>query len=125
MDDLASAMAGEEDVLMLGGGNPAHIPEILAFFQDRLQRIAQRPAELAQIIGNYSSPGGDKRFISALAELIREHYGWDISARNIALTAGSQASFFLLFNTFAGEFTGGRKSRCYCPWLLSILVTRK
>ncbi|MBT4888297.1 MAG: valine--pyruvate transaminase, partial [Rhodospirillales bacterium] len=35
MEDLGDAMAGEQDVLMLGGGNPAHIPEMLAFFQDR------------------------------------------------------------------------------------------
>lgn len=40
MEDLGNAMAGDDDVLMLGGGNPSHIPEVLAFFQDRMQRIA-------------------------------------------------------------------------------------
>ena len=26
MDDLGAALSGEREVLMLGGGNPAHIP---------------------------------------------------------------------------------------------------
>ena len=115
MDDLADAMAGNQDVLMLGGGNPAHIPEVLAFFQDRLQRIADKPAELTQIIGNYSSPQGDKQFIAALADLINEQYDWGISSENIALTSGSQASFFLLFNTFAGEFENGEHKQILLP----------
>ena len=51
MEDLGDAMAGDANVHMLGGGNPAHIPEVLAFFQDRMQRIASRPAEMASIIG--------------------------------------------------------------------------
>ena len=103
MEDLGEAMAGGTDMLMLGGGNPAHIPEVQAFFQDRMQRIAARPAEFAHIIGNYDPPKGDKRFIGAVADLIREEYGWDIGPQNIALTAGSQAGFFLLFNMFTGE----------------------
>ncbi len=28
MDDLGLALAGSQDILMLGGGNPAHIPAV-------------------------------------------------------------------------------------------------
>ena len=56
VEDLGDAMLGEQDVLMLGGGNPAHIPEMLAFFQDRMQRIVESPAEFAHIVGNYGPP---------------------------------------------------------------------
>jgi len=115
MEDLGDAMAGDEDVMMLGGGNPAQIPEMLAFFQDRMERIIQNPAEFAHIIGNYDPPKGDRRFIIALAALLREEYGWDLGPENIALTAGSQAGFFMLFNMLAGEFENGERRHVLLP----------
>jgi len=115
MEDLGDAMAGDKEVLMLGGGNPAHIPEVLAFFQDRMQRIADNPTELARVIGNYDPPKGDKQFIAALARLIRQQFGWDVGPENIVLTAGSQAGFFILFNSLAGEFENGGRKRILLP----------
>ncbi len=115
MEDLGDAMAGDQDVLMLGGGNPAHIPEVQAFFVDRMQRIIENPAEFAHIIGDYDPPGGNKQFIRALSDLLRNEYGWDIGPKNIALTAGSQSSFFLLFNTLAGEFENGERKQILLP----------
>jgi valine--pyruvate aminotransferase len=100
---------------MLGGGNPAHIPEMLAFFQDRMQRIIEKPAEFAHIIGNYDPPKGDKQFIVALSDLFRKEYAWDIGPENIALTAGSQAGFFMLFNMLAGEFENGERKQILLP----------
>ncbi len=115
MEDLGDAMAGDQDVLMLGGGNPAHIPEVLTVFKDRMTRIAQKPSEFAHIIGNYDPPKGDKRFIAAMARLMKQQYGWDIGPENIVLTAGSQAGFFLLFNMLAGEFENGEHKHILLP----------
>jgi len=115
MDDLGSAMAGDADVLMLGGGNPGHIPAVQQYFHERMQRILEDPAEFAHVIGNYDSPQGEKKFIEALAEYFRKESGWDITSRNIALTAGSQAGFFLLFNMFGGEYKGGSHKRVLLP----------
>ena len=102
MEDLGEAMAGTGPRLMLGGGNPAHIPELESFFQERMQRLVQNPAEFSHFIGNYDPPKGETRFIEALAGLFRGEYGWDIGPENIVLTAGSQSAFFLLFNMLAG-----------------------
>ena len=33
MDDLGNALAGSEPVLMLGGGNPARLPEVHATYE--------------------------------------------------------------------------------------------
>ena len=41
----------------------------------------------------------------AVASLLRRRYGWDIGPDNIALTSGSQTSFFYLFNLIS-EFGG-------------------
>ena len=38
MDDLGAAMAGG-NMLMLGGGNPAHIPAVQARFRQRMEEI--------------------------------------------------------------------------------------
>ncbi|HSR63665.1 MAG TPA: valine--pyruvate transaminase [Gammaproteobacteria bacterium] len=115
MYDLGSAMAGDAEVLMLGGGNPGHIPAVQQYFHERMQRILEDPAEFAHIIGNYDSPQGEKKFIEALAEYFRKESGWEITSRNIALTAGSQAGFFLLFNMFGGEYGDGSHKRILLP----------
>lgn len=115
MNDLGEAMAGKRDIRMLGGGNPAHIPEVQAFFQDRMQRLLDQPGEFARVIGDYDPPQGNLRFLEALADLLNREYGWGLSADNVALTTGSQSAFFLLFNMFAGEFAGGRRKRILLP----------
>ena len=118
MQDLGEAMAnGGEDVCMLGGGNPASIPAINDYLQQRMQAILDEPGRFAQVIGNYDSPQGEQHFIQALVELLRREYGWDISTNNIALTAGSQAAFFMLFNLFGGEFPDGSHRRIMLPMI--------
>lgn len=115
MDDLGEAMAGGQKVLMLGGGNPAHIAEVQSLFRDRMQRIVDKPAEFAHVVGNYDPPQGDRVFLEALAELLNLEYGWGLTSNNIALTVGSQSSFFLLFNAFAGEFADGGVKKILLP----------
>jgi len=115
MEDLGSALSENKDMLMMGGGNPSHIPEVQQFFHDKMQRVLDRPAEFAHMIGDYDSPQGDKPFLEAIAELLSKENGWDINSNNVALTAGSQAGFFLLFNIFAGECTDGIKRQILLP----------
>ncbi len=115
MDDLGEAMAGERDVLMLGGGNPAHIPEVQAFFRERMQQILDEPGEFARVVGDYDPPRGSMKFLDALADLLNREYGWGLTAENVALTTGSQAAFFLMFNMFAGEFAGGATRKILLP----------
>ena len=115
MDDLGSAMSGDRDILMLGGGNPGHIPQVQQFLQERLQRILDNPAEFAHVIGDYPSPQGDQKFLEALAALFRNEMGWDVGPANIALTSGSQSGFFLLFNMLGGEYADGTVRQILLP----------
>ncbi len=115
MDDLGTAMASGSETLMLGGGNPAHIPEVQAFFRARMQSLLDAPDEFARIIGNYGSPQGDRAFLTAVAELLNREYGWGLSADNVTVTNGSQSAFFLLFNMLAGKFAGGPARRILLP----------
>lgn len=114
MDDLGSALAGG-DMLMLGGGNPAHIPEVQERFRQRMMEILAEPRGFETMIGNYDGSRGNEAFIQALAEMLRITFGWDITAKNIVLTNGSQNAFFCLFNLFAGEMPDGSKKKILFP----------
>ncbi len=115
MDDLGRALDGDRPMLMLGGGNPSHIPAVQALFRKRMEEILAQPGEFERTIGDYDTPQGCRRFIEALAQLFRKEFGWDIGPQNIALTNGSQNSFFFLFNLFAGRHAGRRRKRILLP----------
>jgi len=115
MDDLGASLASDRNFLMLGGGNPAHIPAVQAHFRRRVEALLAADGELERAIGNYSPPQGDAEFTAALADLLRREYGWNVHAGNIALTNGSQTSFFILFNLLAGEFADGRRKKILLP----------
>lgn len=117
MEDLGDFNSGEENVLMLGGGNPAHIPEVQQFLQERLQRIASDPVEFAKIIGNYDPPRGETSFLFDLVKLLNSEYGWALETKNIALTSGSQSAFFLLFNMYSGEYEDSSRKKILLPML--------
>jgi valine--pyruvate aminotransferase len=114
MDDLGAAMAGD-DMLMLGGGNPAHIPAVQNRFRQRMEEILDEPQGFETMIGNYDGSRGNAAFIEALAEMLRETFGWEVGPENIALTNGSQNAFFCLFNLFAGEMPDGSKKKILFP----------
>lgn len=115
MDDLGDALVADPAPLMLGGGNPAHVPEVQAIFKKRMETILSTPGEFERIIGNYDTPQGAKAFIGALAELFRNDFGWKVGPENIALTNGSQNAFFSLFNLFAGKFDRSSSKQILLP----------
>lgn len=113
MDDLNDGLRNP-DAIMLGGGNPAQIPEMVDYFK-QLNEAMLASGELTAAMTNYDGPQGKNIFIQALADLLKATYGWNISAKNISLTNGSQSAFFNLFNLLAGEFDGGRHKKILLP----------
>ena len=107
MDDLAEGLA-QPGMIMLGGGNPARIPEAIALFETVLGKLSES-GKLVSTLANYDAPQGKASFLETLADFFQQQYGWKISSRNIALTHGSQSSFFILFNSFAGRTGCGFK----------------
>ncbi len=111
MEDLGGARHG---TLMLGGGNPARIPAVEAVYARRLAEIAADAGQFGRFAAAYAAPGGDLGFRATIAAALADRYGWPLTARNVALTGGSQTAFFALFNLMAGERDGGR-SRILLP----------
>jgi alanine-alpha-ketoisovalerate/valine-pyruvate aminotransferase len=48
MDDLGDAMVSDPAPLMLGGGNPAHIPEVQNIFRQRMEAILSKSGEFRE-----------------------------------------------------------------------------
>lgn len=119
MDDLGHALAlGGDEIRMLGGGQPAHIPVMDARWRQRLSEIVANEGELEHMLGNYEPPAGNLSFRAAVAGLFREKFGWQVGVENIGVTMGGQTAFFFLFNALAGRFMPiVRKKSCCLSYL--------
>ncbi len=115
MADLGQAMTTDQEIFMLGGGNPGHIPQVQARLRQRMEAILANDNEFERLVGNYDAPQGEKDFVEALAGLLRRECGWDVQPENVALTNGSQITFFYLFNLFAGAFADGSHKKILLP----------
>ncbi|MCZ4296055.1 valine--pyruvate transaminase [Vibrio sinaloensis] len=113
MDDLNDGLR-TPGAIMLGGGNPAAIPAMLEDFRQTSEEMLAS-GELIAAMANYDGPQGKDAFVKALANLLKETYGWDISEKNISLTNGSQSGFFYLFNLLAGQQPDGSHKKILLP----------
>jgi len=115
MNDLGAAMAADAPPIMLGGGNPAHIPEALAVFRRQFHRVLEDERDFRRMVADYPDPVGEQSFRTALAGMLQRECGWPVGPEHIALTVGSQNGFFLLFNLLAGPDDHGRMRRILLP----------
>ncbi len=115
MDDLGTALNENPNMIFMGGGNPGRIPEVEQVFRARFETVLADPAQLHSLMGVYQSPQGDKDFLEQIAGLLQQQFGWQLSARNIAVSNGSQSAFFVLYNMFAGEMPDGTRRSIHLP----------
>ncbi len=119
MDDLGQARLANENMIMMGGGNPGLVPEFQEIMRQQLLEICSDSKSFQQLVGSYAPPQGEKNFCAGLAALLRKELGWAVSPENICLTNGSQTAFFMLFNLFAGvmpdETPGVREKKICLP----------
>ena len=114
VDDLGK-FAGIEGTCMLGGGNPALIPEINDIWRKRIREILENDDEYERMLGVYDTSIGKIAFFDKMAEMLHNEYGWPVTGKNIAVINGSQTSCFLLFNMLSGELAGGGKGKILLP----------
>lgn len=116
MEDLGHALAsGGADLKMLGGGQPARIPEMNAVWRRRLDELEEETGGLDRMMTSYDPPLGNPRFLEAIAGLFRMTFGWEIGPENIAITPGGQTAFFFLFNLLAGRMPDGTRKKILLP----------
>ena len=115
MEDLGSATSAAGPICQLGGGNPAHIPEVEAILREAMADLIADTQAFGKMIGEYDAPGGNVAFRETLAALLTDEFGWSLTHENIAITNGSQSSFGLLFNSFSGLYPDGSHKRILLP----------
>ncbi len=117
MDDLGEALAvAPEKFTMMGGGNPAHIPEIQAVWRDRMRQLLdEQAATFDRMLSDYDQPAGNPAFRSAVAGFLNAEFGWKLTSANVAVTNGGQSAFFFLLNRFAGTLADGSMRRILVP----------
>ena len=82
MTDLGNAKNSKNpDIIMLGGGNPAVIPEVNSIFVSELQKL-MTSTQIDKVIGLYDHPQGNEDFRVALANKLNENYGWGLDKKN-------------------------------------------
>jgi valine--pyruvate aminotransferase len=114
MDDLGEVLDSDRDICNLGGGNPARIPAMQDIFREAMRRQLD-DGSFDRLSSAYDGPQGYRPFLRAVAALFRNRFGWQVDASNVAVTAGSQSSFFILFNLLSGMGDDGRIRRLRLP----------
>lgn len=110
MDDLGAAMSVVPDMRMLGGGQPAAIPEVQRLWREVMQNLLSDPPAFDRMLLAYDPPGGNPAFRELFAAFLQRECGWQVSRENIGVLPSSQSSFFLLFNLLAGDSSSGKRS---------------
>ncbi len=116
MDDLGHALAsGGDEILMLGGGQPAHLPEVAQVWQQQIEKMVSQPEQVQHVLSHYEQPIGNTAFRRSIASLLQREYGWSVGPENIAVTAGGQTALFFLFNMLAGSHSDGSHRQVLLP----------
>jgi valine--pyruvate aminotransferase len=109
MDDLGNALSTQPDMRMLGGGQPAAIPEVQALWRQRMSELLADGATLDRALLNYEPPLGNPFFRESFAHFLNRECGWEVTREHIAVLPSSQTAMFLLIQLFSGATGGGMK----------------
>lgn len=115
MDDLGRAMTLRPEMLMLGGGNPAAVPEVQRIWRERMELLMGEGDAFERVISTYEPPEGNPRFLRAFARLMERSFGWPITEEHVAVTSGTQTAAFFLFNLFGGRSPRGHARKILLP----------
>lgn len=115
MEDLGQAKTVDTPIYMLGGGNPACIPEAEQIFRNAMGSIMDTPKTFEKLSSLYDGPQGNSEFIKSLCDYLNDKFNWGLTTDNIALTNGSQSGFYTLFNLLAGKTDSGQNKKILLP----------
>lgn len=115
MEDLGTALNENPDLIFMGGGNPARIPEIEDYFHQRLKQVAESEDARFNLLSVYQSPQGELQLRKEMASYLSRRFHWKITEKNIAFANGSQSAFFTIYNLLAGEMPNGEKKKIHFP----------
>ena len=85
-DGRPGVRAGRErgaDTIMLGGGNPSHIPRSKPCLRERMARMLRQAGDFERLVA--TTPPGRRPALSARrSQLLRREFDWPVTEANIA-----------------------------------------
>jgi valine--pyruvate aminotransferase len=108
-DIIETLRAGKgQDFINLSAGNPVILPEVEQLWRSCTQDLLASP-DYGEVVCRYGGSQGYAPLIEAVIEDFNQRYGLRLSDRNILITPGSQALYFLAANAFSG-YTANKAS---------------
>ncbi len=114
-DIIETLRSGEgKTFINLSAGNPLILPEIEQLWRDCTQELLDS-SEYGEVVCRYGSSQGYQPLVEAIASDFNQRYGLELTDRNILITPGSQALYFLAANAFGGRTAGGQLKNIVLP----------
>ncbi|MGK7900296.1 MAG: valine--pyruvate transaminase [Hormoscilla sp.] len=114
-DIIETLTAGKgQDFINLSAGNPVILPEVEQLWRDCTAELLSS-REYGEVVCRYGISQGYQPLIEAVKDDFNRRYGWELGDRNILITPGSQAIYFLAANAFGGYTTDGTLKQIVLP----------
>ena len=103
MKDIIETLQTRQDqtFINLSAGNPVILPEVEQLWRRCTTELLDSP-EYGEVVCRYGSSQGYQPLIDAIAQAFNQRYSLNLTHRNILITPGSQALYFLAANAFGG-----------------------
>lgn len=102
------------EFINLSAGNPVILPEVEQLWRDCTAELLAT-AEYGEVVCRYGSSQGYRPFIEAVLNDFNHRYGLNLTDRNILITPGSQALYFLAANALGGYTQDGDLKQIVLP----------
>ena len=116
MKDIIDTLNAGQDrtFINLSAGNPLIVPEVEQLWRDCTAALLDSP-DYGEVVCRYGASQGYQPLIDAVQQAFNQHYGWDLSPRQILITPGSQSLYFLAANSFGGYTKAGALKQIVLP----------
>jgi valine--pyruvate aminotransferase len=114
-DIIETLQAGQGRAFInLSAGNPVILPEVEQLWRECTADLLAS-AEYGQVVCRYGSSQGYEPLIEAVRDDFNQRYGVQLCDRNLLITPGSQALYFLAANAFGGYTEAGQLKEIMLP----------
>lgn len=116
MKDIIATLSANpnESFINLSAGNPVILPEVEQLWRDCTAQLLNSPS-YGEVICRYGTSQGYRPLVEAIRDDFNQRYGLTLSDRQILITPGSQALYFLAANTFGGYTAAGQLKQVILP----------
>lgn len=105
-DIIETLRTSEQSFMNLSAGNPVILPEIEQLWRTCTEALLASD-EFGQVVCRYGMSQGYEPLIAAVKQEFKRIYDLSLGDRQILITPGSQALYFLAANAFGGQRSDG------------------